>query len=834
MQYNHKQIEKKWQDFWFSSDLFKAIDEDDKKEKIYILDMFPYPSGSGLHVGHPEGYTATDIITRYKRMNDYNVLHPMGWDAFGLPAENYAIKTKIHPDKSTHENIVTFKKQIKSLGFSYDWDREVATCDADYYKWTQWWFLFLYKQGLAYKKNAPVNYCESCQTVLANEQVVQGNCERCKNQVIQKNLSQWFFKITDFLEDQDGTTGLINGLDKIDWPESTKIAQRNWIGKSEGINITYKIDNTDLEVTVFTTRPDTNFGATFIVLAPDCEFVTKNLNKFPEIENCKKYIEETKKKTELERMSEGKKKTGAFTGFYAINNLNAKKMPIYLSDFVLGHVGTGCVVGVPGHDMRDFEFAKTMNIEIIRVVVKKDGDSSEITSAEQVQENEGTMINSDFLNGLDIHEAKNKIMEYIEEKGFGKKVTNYKMRDWLVSRQRYWGAPIPIIYCTDCGEIPVPENDLPVLLPTDVDFMPTGQSPLLKSKTFHDVKCPKCRKSGEGVRRESDTMDTFVCSSWYFFRFIDPKNDKVFADKDLLKTWGNVDLYVGGAEHTVLHLLYARFFCKALHRAGYIDYDEPFQKLRHQGIILGEDGEKMSKSRGNVINPDIIIDKYGSDTLRMYEMFMGPFKDMKPWSSKSVEGIYRFLNRVWKLCDFSVIPDQDRESSKENSLINLRHKTIKKVTQDIENFSFNTAISALMIYSNEMLKSPLDKGGLGDLSSQSTRVCLEDIKTLILLLSPFAPHMTEELWHEALGNKESIQKAPWPKYDENLTKDNEVEIVIQINGKLRGSFLASPEITKEEALAQAKQVETIQKYLAEGEIRKEIFVPGKLVNLVIT
>ena len=811
--YDHQKSEPKWQKKWEELNLFHAEDKSDK-EKYYILDMFPYPSGSGLHVGHPEGYTATDIFSRYKRMKGFNVLHPMGWDAFGLPAENYAIKTGIDPDKSTHDNIKTFKRQIQSLGFSYDWGREVTTCNPDYYKWTQWFFLFFYKNNLAYKKESPVNWCDSCKTVLANEQVVNGKCERCKNEVVQKKLAQWFFKITDFLEDQGKTTGLINGLDKIDWPESTKIMQKNWIGKKQGIDITYKIGKSDETIVCFTTRPDTNFGATFIVLAPEHPFVQKIISgeiASEQKEEVNKYVEKALGKTELERQGEGRTKTGTFTGFYAINDLNKTKMPIWVSDFVLAGFGTGAVVGVPGHDLRDFEFTQTFNIPVVRVVVAPDGDTSEITKPEQVQEAAGKMINSEFLDGLDIFEAKEKIMDHMEEKGWGKRVTTYSVRDWLISRQRYWGTPIPIVYDPEGNPHPVKEEHLPLELPTDIeDYKPKGTSPLGSSKKYVEQAE---KLYGKGWRFEVDTMDTFVCSSWYFFRYCDPQNEKEFASKELMKKWLPIDTYVGGAEHTVLHLLYARFFTKALHKHGYINFDEPFQKLIHQGMILGEDGEKMSKSRGNVINPDEIIEKYGADTLRLYEMFIGPFEQVKPWNMKGVEGVYRFLQKVWRLSEKKIV-----KTEAPKNIQKLIHKTIKKVSKDIESFDFNTAISQMMICTNEF-------GKLEKLPQES-------LEKLLIILSPFAPHLAEEIW-ENLGHSESICLEAWPEYNKELAQDNEVEIAVQVNGKLRGTFTAVIGITKDDALTQAKKLENIQKFLKNKEITKEIFVPGKIVNLVV-
>lgn len=798
--YDHLKIEPKWQKFWEDNQLFKA-DDNSNKPKYYVLDMFPYPSGSGLHVGHPEGYTATDIISRYRRMKGYNVLHPMGWDAFGLPAENYAIKTKVHPKETTEKSIGVFRKQIKSLGFSYDWEREVGTCFPDYYKWTQWFFLFLYKNGLAYKKLASVNWCESCKTTLANEQVIQGNCERCKNAVIQKELNQWFFKITQYAED------LIDGLETIDWPESTKISQRNWIGKSVGAEVDFKVDGLDETIRVFTTRPDTLYGATYMVLAPEHPLIAT----IQTTEHAKAIAEYQKlaiSKNEMERTELNKNKTGVFTGGYAINPVNNKKIPIWISDYVMMNYGTGAIMAVPGHDERDFEFAKKFDLEIIQVVSQKKGEAHNL---EEAFSGEGFAIHSNEFDGMQTAEVKAKIIEKLEREKIGTKAINYKLRDWLVSRQRYWGAPIPIINCQKCGAVPVPETNLPVVLPDDVDFVPTGESPLSHSKTFHDVSCPNC---GEKAERENDTMDTFVCSSWYFFRYCDPKNEQAFASKELMQKWLPVDLYVGGAEHTVMHLLYSRFFTKVLNEHDYINFDEPFSKLRHQGIILGEDNEKMSKSRGNVINPDTIVEKHGADTLRVYEMFMGAFEQMKPWSMKGIDGTYRFLQRVWRLFTEKEIVGNDPSSE----IAKLTHKSIKKVTQDIEEFGFNTAISQLMILTNALTKE--------DKVSEQTR----DI--FLKLLSPFAPHMAEELW-EMAGHKKSITLETWPEFDPALTIDDEVEIVIQINGKVRDKFLASPDISETEALSKAKELPKVQSYLAEGTLVKEIFVKGKVVNLVV-
>ena len=813
--YHHIAIEKKWRENWEKRGAFKADDKDAKRPKFYVLDMFPYPSGSGLHVGHPEGYTATDILSRYYRMKGMNVLHPMGWDAFGLPAENYAIKTKIHPQKSTRDNIKVFTQQIRALGFSYDWEREISTCEPDYYKWTQWFFLFLYKNGLAYKKEAPVNWCESCKTVLANEQVVNGTCDRCHGTIIQKNLTQWFFKITDFIEDNfDAKTkrithGLLSGLNTIDWPSSTKIAQENWIGKSFGTEVDFKVESSDEKITVYTTRVDTLFSGTFLVIAPEHPLVP-TLTIETQKGEVEDYIKKVKGRNELQRTDLSKEKTGVFSGSYAINPATGDKMPIWIADFVLMNYGTGAVFA-DAHDKRDFEMAKKFGIPLkVSLRPKDDVLWEKVKALEECFEGEGALVNSGQFDGLTSADARVAITEWLEKKGNARKMTNYRLRDWLVSRQRYWGAPIPIIYCDDCGEVAVPEKDLPVELPSDVDFMPTGKSPLIKSKTFHEVSCPKCGKKGENVRREVDTMDTFVCSSWYFLRFMDPHNTKEFASTKLMKKWGPIDLYVGGAEHTVLHLLYSRFFTKALHKFGYIDFDEPFMKLRHQGLILGEDGEKMSKSQGNVINPNEIVEKFGADSLRMYEMFMGPFKDAKPWNTNGVIGIYRFLQKVWKLGEKKFIADDVNDLERAFILNN----TLKKVAEDTEDFRFNTAISQMMIFVNEL----------------TTKGTTEDeMEILLLILFPYAPHMCSELWEKCEFDG-SIDRHAWPKW--LLTLPEEVEFAVQVNGKLRGTFKAGKDLSKEDAIATSKANENVSKFLT-GEIIKEIFVPGKLVNLVV-
>lgn len=843
--YDPQKIEEKWQKYWKKHPELYTADEQSGKEKKYILDMFPYPSGDGLHVGHVESYTATDIVARYLRMKGYNVLHPQGFDAFGLPAENYAIKTGVHPAETTKKAIVNFKGQMEKMGFSYDWSREVNSSDPEYYRWTQWLFLLLYKNGLAYKKKASVNWCPKCQTVLANEQAEGGVCERCGTEVVQKDLEQWFFKITDFVEDRDGTSGLISGLDKVDWPESTKSAQKNWIGKSEGAQFEMKIAGTDEKIEVYTTRVDTVFGMTYAVVAPEHPIIQKLKDKIENYREVEKYLISSQNKTELERTALEKEKTGVeLKGIKVINPFNGEDLPLFVADYVLGHYGTGAVMAVPAHDERDFAFAKKYNLPI-NAVVQKAKLKNELSEAFT---EDGILVNSGKYNGLTSEEAREKLTKWLEGKGIGKKKINYKLRDWLVSRQRYWGAPIPIIYCPKCvdtsrgltsqGEvkplltviggvahaiISVPEKDLPVMLPTDVDFKPTGESPLKYSKEFQDVKCPIC---GAPAKRESDTMDTFVCSSWYYLRYADPKNNEKPFDKLRVKKWLPVDLYVGGAEHTVLHLLYSRFFTKVLHKLGYIEFDEPFLKMRHQGLIISEDGRKMSKSLGNVVNPDQVVDEVGADALRMFEMFMGPLEDMKPWNTKGIVGITRFIERVWKL-QHKVYAEVDKDGSqifndqfsifnkKSNSLI---HKTIKKVTEDIEAMRFNTAIAALMILINDLEKQ------------ERTRTA--DYEKFILLLSSFAPHIAEELWSQ-LGHSESIFKEKWPEYDPKLIQDEMINLVIQVNGKVRDTIEIAADINEEDAKKAAMQSEKVKKYINGKEVKKVIYVKGRLVNMVV-
>lgn len=788
--YDPKAIEPKWQKTWQETGVFAASDSE--PNTFYCLDMFPYPSANGLHVGHPEGYTATDIISRYQRMRGKNVLHPMGWDAFGLPAENFAIKTGVHPNESTHNNITTFTRQINALGFSYDWRREIDTSSPEYYRWTQWMFLQMFKHGLAYRKKAKANWCEQDQTVLANEQVVDGKCERCHHPVVQKELEQWFFRTTAYAEQ------LLNDLDSINWPEPIKLMQRNWIGKSEGAEIDFRItrlakdelgesrradsadkmqDVTD-KITVFTTRPDTLYGVTYLVLAPEHALVSK-ITTSEQKSAVTHYLAETKKKNDLQRTDLAKEKTGVFTGAYAIHPATQQKIPIWIADYVLSTYGTGAIMAVPAHDERDSELAKKFSLPSVV--------------------SEGTPWSE------------------IEKTGARKKVT-YRLRDWLISRQRYWGAPIPVVYDPQGEAHPVKEEHLPLLLPIDVDYRPKGTSPLGSSAAY---KALAEKLYGAGWHFEVDTMDTFVCSSWYYLRYCDPHNDQIFADPEKLAQWLPVDLYVGGAEHAVLHLLYARFFHKALQDFGYIPKGvgrEPFKALRNQGMILGEDHQKMSKSRGNVVNPDEVVADFGADTLRLYEMFMGPFEEVKPWDTQSIKGMRRFLEKVWRLRD--VIGGTGLDLSLPSATEQLMHQTIKKVTEDIENFRFNTAISQLMVFTNH----------LAEFKALPPSV----YETLVVLLSPFSPHMAEELW-ESLGYQESILKTPWPQYSETIisTAAATLNIVVQVNGKLRDTMIFASNVDEGTVKSAVQASEKVKKYLADKEIVKIIYVPKKLVNIVV-
>ena len=805
-EYNFSEIEKKWQSYWEKNITFKCVEDESfpADKRLYVLDMFPYPSGSGLHVGHPEGYTATDIFCRYRRMRGYNVLHPMGYDSFGLPAENYALQTGTHPRESTHQNIETFGKQIRALGFSYDWDREISTCESDYYKWTQWIFLQLFKSGLAYEANIPINWCESCKTGIANEEVTDGKCERCHNPVVKKDMRQWMLKITAYGD------RLISDLDELDWPESIKLLQRNWVGRSEGAEVDFKVRGLSDTLRIYTTRPDTLFGATYMVIAPEHPMVSKIVTGDQKTE-VKQYIETTRLKSDLERTELNKEKTGVFTGAYAINPVNDKEIPIWISDYVLISYGTGAIMAVPAHDSRDFEFATRFKLPIIAVVSPDGKTVPEFTEA---LEADGFAINSGEFNGTTTAEFKKKITEWLEKKGVGKKAVNYKLRDWVFSRQRFWGEPIPLIHCEKCGVVAVPEAELPLLLPDVESYKPTGtgESPLATVQDWVNTKCPKCGGPG---KRETNTMPQWAGSCWYYLRYLDPKNDKEFVSKKAMEYWMPVDLYVGGAEHAVLHLLYSRFWHKFLFDQGYVNTKEPFIKLRNQGIILGENGEKMSKSRRNVVNPDDIIREFGSDAMRMYEMFMGPLDVMKPWNTSGLKGIVKFLERTWRL--FTNYPITDDVPADE--LNRLLHKTIKKVTEDIESVNnFNTAISRMMELVSEATKC----------EKQSR----EMLMTIVKLVSPFAPHISEELW-EILGNPPSIGYAKWPEYNEALTVDELLTIVVQINGKLRDSLEMARDTDVEKMKEIAMSTPKIKKWLEGQTVKKVIAVANKLINIVI-
>lgn len=805
-EYNPQKIERKWQRFWEKAGIYKTLDRISKKRNFYHLVMFPYPSGD-LHIGHWFNFAPADVYARFKRLRGFNVLSPMGFDAFGLPAENAALKHGIHPKTWTYKNIQRMRKQLKSIGAIYDWSREVITCEPNYYKWTQWLFLQLYKKGLAYRKKAPANWCPKCKSILANEQAEGGVCWRCESLVEQREVEQWFFKITDYAEE------LLKDLENLDWPERTKIMQKNWIGRSEGALLKFPIFNSQFSIEVFTTRPDTLFGATYLVLAPEHEII-KNLEaRISNIEEVKKYTEEARKKTELERIELIKEKTGVeLKGIKAINPANQEKIPIFVADYVLASYGTGAIMAVPAHDQRDFDFAKKYNLPI-KMVICPNWPEPKSPVLNKAYEGEGYLVGSGRFDGLSSQEAKWEITKFVG----GKKTVNYHLRDWLISRQRYWGAPIPIIYCQRCGEVPVREKDLPVKLPEIKDFKPTeeGKSPLAKSEKFVKTKCPKCRSL---AKRETDTMDTFVCSSWYYLRYLDPKNKKEFASKEKLKIWLPVNIYIGGAEHTVLHLLYSRFFTKALRDLGYLNFKEPFLKLRHQGTILGPDFQKMSKSKGNVINPDEQVRKYGSDTVRMYLCFMGPYDQGGPWNPQGIIGIYRFLQRIWDLVNKN-LKSPPRNKTENLYLEKLFHKTIKKVSQDIENLKFNTAISALMLLVNQLTK---DK-------EQLTK---NNLKRLLLLLAPFAPHLAEELWSK-FGQKESIHNQKWPKYEPKLVKEEKITLVIQINGKVRDKIEVESSLSEKEAKELVLGREKIKKWIEDKEIKKIIFVPEKLINIVV-
>ncbi len=800
MQYNFGEIENKWQKFWDEQDTFKTDVYDHSKPKFYALDMFPFPSGQGLHVGHPEGYTATDIMSRYKRMKGFNVLHPMGWDSFGLPAENYAVKTGTHPEVTTKKNIETFKTQLKSLGMSYDWNREIATSHKDYYKWTQWIFVQLYNKGLAYEDEISVNWCPHLKTVLANEEVVDGKSEVGGHPVIRKPMKQWMLKITEYAE------RLLTDLDDLDWPDSIKELQRNWIGKSEGATVKFEIEGGHGSLEVFTTRPDTLFGATYMVIAPEHDLISKIVTDEHK-EAVKSYIEATAKKSDLERTDLNKDKSGVFSGSYAINPANGAKTPIWIADYVLISYGTGAIMAVPGHDERDWEFAKKFDLPIIEVL--KGGDVNEAAYS-----GDGEHVNSDFLNGLGKSEAITKMISWLEEKKLGTKKINYKLRDWLFSRQRYWGEPFPIIKYEDGTVRCLEEDELPVTLPQVEKYEPsgTGESPLATIDEWLYITDPK---TGKKAKRETNTMPNWAGSCWYYLRFIDPRNEAKAWDKDLEKYWLPVDLYVGGVEHAVLHLLYARFWHKVLFDLGFVNSKEPFQKLVNQGMILGEDGEKMSKSRGNVINPDDIVQEFGADSLRLYEMFMGPLEKVKPWQTNGVKGVHNFLRKSFSFYGDAANISGDKES--DDSVLKILHKTIKKVTEDIENMRFNTGISAMMVMNNEIIGKK--------------KVSKETATTFAKLLAPYAPHTSEELWN-IHGNNESITYAQWPSFDEALAKDDLITMAVQVNGKTRTTLDVPADISKEDFLKMAKEDEKVAKYLT-GNIVKEIYVPGKICNIVV-
>ena len=813
-EYNPNKIEKKWQKKWEKKGIFKTPKDATRENKMYILPQLPYPSGSGLHVGHAEVYTACDIYARFQRMQGKKVLQVIGWDSFGLPAENYAIKTNVHPRVSTNKAIDNFRAQIKSFGISVDWDREVGAHNPDYYKWTQWFFLLMYKRGLAYRKKQSVNWCEGCKTVLANEQVVEGRCERCDTMVEQRKMEQWYLKITEYAD------RLAKDLDKVDWPEETKRRQRNWIGKSEGAIVKFQVSGFKFQVTVFTTRPDTLFGVTYLVLAPEGELIKDLKKSAKNEEEIDAYIEKTKLKTELERQTQ-KAKTGVeLKGVKAINPANGKEIPVWTADYVLATYGTGAIMAVPAHDERDWEFANKFGLDI-KIVVCPNYPAPICPILTNAFTGDGHNIESDFLNGLPTLEASEKMILWLEEKGLGKRKTQYKLRDWSVSRQRFWGAPIPMLF-DDKNELhPVPEKDLPVRLPDDVDFKPTGQSPLIYSKKFQKgVE----KKYGKGWKREVDTLDTFMCSSWYYYRYLDPKNNKEFAGKEALKKWMPVDFYLGGEEHVNGHLLYSRFFTKVLFDAGYIDFDEPFMKTRHQGLILGEDNRKMSKRWGNVVNPTDVINEFGADTMRLYEMFMGPIEQTKPWSADGVRGMKRFLDRVWVIIHEERYHNAlfDGKKEREVKLEKLLHKTIKKVGDDIDSLKFNTAISALMCFVNE----------IRNLRVPSIEKMKEIYSIFLKLLSPFAPHIAEELWSE-LGNKILLSQEKWPQYDKVKIIDDVINLAVQVNGKIRTQLEVPADITEDEIKERVLANETVQKWLEGKEPKKVIYVKGKLVSVVV-
>lgn len=799
--YNPQEIEPKWQEFWEKEGTFRTSN-DYSKPKFYALIEFPYPSGQGLHVGHPRPYTALDIVARKRRMEGYNVLYPMGWDAFGLPTENYAIKNKIHPRKVTETNIARFKEQLRSLGFSFDWSREVDTTDPNYFKWTQWIFLKLFEKGLAYKQEMPINWCPSCKIGLANEEVVNGGCERCGSEVVTRVKNQWMLRITAYAE------RLIEDLDLVDYIDRVKIQQRNWIGRSEGAEVDFEVAGTDEKLRVFTTRPDTLFGATYMVISPEHPLIDKFQDRIENFEDLMAYREVAKKKSDFERAELSKEKTGVeIKGLRAINPVTEREIPIWISDYVLMTYGTGAIMAVPGHDTRDWEFAKKFNLPIIEVVAGGDVETAAYTDTES-----GILVNSGFLNGLEVSQAKQKITEWLAEKGLGERKINYKLRDWVFSRQRYWGEPIPLVHCEKCGWVPVPEDELPVLLPDVDNYEPTdtGESPLAKIRDWVETTCPKCGGPGE---RETDTMPQWAGSSWYFMRYTDPQNTEALASKENLDYWLPVDWYNGGMEHTTLHLLYSRFWHKFLYDLGVVSFPEPYKKRTSHGMILGENNEKMSKSRGNVVNPDDIVAEYGADTLRLYEMFIGDFEKSVPWSDDGVRGCRRFLDRFWKLQDIAV-PGDDFSKELETNF----HRTIKKVSEDYEHLKFNTAIAAMMALLNDI--------------SDVGRITHAELKTLLILLNPAAPHITEEMWVN-MGFPGYVSSQVWPKWDPEKIVEDTVAIAVQVNGKVRGEITVSLTDTVDQARELAMANENIVRFTEGKTIVKEIYVPGKIYNIVV-
>jgi leucyl-tRNA synthetase len=814
--YPFTDIEKKWQRRWEKDKTFRALEDPafPKEKRRYVLDMFPYPSGAGLHVGHPEGYTATDIYCRYLRMKGFNVLHPMGFDSFGLPAENYAIQTGTHPAATTQANIERFREQIKSLGFSYDWDREVSTCDADYYKWTQWIFLKLFERGLAYEDDMPINWCPSCKTGLANEEVKDGECDRCGTRVTRKRIRQWVLRITAYAD------RLLEDLDGIQWPEDVGTMQRNWIGRSEGANVRFKIaDRPEGEIEVFTTRPDTLFGATYMVLAPEHPLVAAIASP-PQKAAVEAYVEAAARKSDLERTDLAKDKTGVFTGAYALNPVNGARIPVWISDYILISYGTGAIMAVPAHDDRDWEFAKKFGLPIVQVVAAEGSPEARIgicrDEPPECSVADGIAINSGIWNGRPTSTFKKLITEWLEKEGLGKAAVNYKLRDWIFSRQRYWGEPIPLVHCAKCGIVPLPESELPLLLPETKSYAPsgTGESPLANIPDWLGCSCPKC---GGPARRETNTMPQWAGSCWYYLRYLDPRNGKAFADRAKIDYWMPVDLYVGGKEHAVLHLLYSRFWHKVLYDIGAVNTKEPFKRLVNQGMILGEDNQKMSKSRGNVINPDDIVREFGADVMRVYEMFMGPLQVAKPWVTAGLVGVNRFLEKIWSVSDRVAAAAAPKPECRPEHL-KLLHKTIKKVGGDTESLDFNTAISAMMIYMNETGKlDPMPR---------------ELWEPFVKILAPYAPHLAEELW-ERLGHAESLARAPYPAFDEALWADEVKEIAVQVNGKIRERFVAAAGSSEGELRSTALALPKVMAWTEGKEIAKVVVVPDKVVNIVV-